>query len=210
MSRVLGLVIAGGRGRRMGTGVPKALLTLGGMTLLERTLRLVRSLCDDVLVCAPPSLGLPVAPEALVADLPAGGGPLAGLLAGLQARPFDRALALGVDLPLLRAGALRALGERLAGASADATAGTTAVVPAPNSIPQPLAAWYSPGAIPGILERFQSGERSLVQAVMGASPLIVRADALASLEGGEAAFLNVNTPADLELASRRLAEEAAA
>ena len=81
----LGLVLAGGLARRMGGG-DKALLRIGGETILERTLSRFAPECECVIINANGDLGrfaftaLPV-----VADDVAGfAGPLAGILAGLD------------------------------------------------------------------------------------------------------------------------------
>jgi molybdenum cofactor guanylyltransferase len=81
----LGLVLAGGLARRMGGG-DKALITIGGVTILERVLARLRPACTGIVLNAngDPSrfarFGLPV-----VADsVPDFAGPLAGVLAGLD------------------------------------------------------------------------------------------------------------------------------
>ncbi len=48
MSRVAGLVLAAGGGRRY--GMPKALVEYGGSLLVERAVRTARAVCDPVLV----------------------------------------------------------------------------------------------------------------------------------------------------------------
>ena len=80
----VGVILAGGQGRRMG-GVDKALVSLGGTTLIERAIARASVQVADLIINAngDPSrfahLNLPV-----VAD-PVGGfvGPIAGILAGL-------------------------------------------------------------------------------------------------------------------------------
>ncbi|HQR29368.1 MAG TPA: NTP transferase domain-containing protein, partial [Anaeromyxobacteraceae bacterium] len=72
-----GVVVAGGRARRMG-GTPKGLLRLGGETLAARTVRLFRSLFGEVLVAAADpepwvSLGAVVVPDAIPGRGAAGG-----------------------------------------------------------------------------------------------------------------------------------------
>jgi 2-C-methyl-D-erythritol 4-phosphate cytidylyltransferase len=47
-----GLVLAAGRGERLGLG-PKAWLTLGGQTLLERAVAVMREVCERVIVGVP-------------------------------------------------------------------------------------------------------------------------------------------------------------
>jgi len=81
----LGLVLAGGQARRMGGG-DKALLKVGGETVLSRTLRRVVPHCRAVALNANgdparfQAFGLPVIADS-VADF---AGPLAGVLAGLD------------------------------------------------------------------------------------------------------------------------------
>ncbi len=202
MARTLGLVLAGGRGRRLGAPVPKALVTLAGRTLLERAIATLGACCDEVLVVAPASLALPLEPSRLVHDAEPGEGPLAGLVAGLASRAFERALVLGVDLPLVRAAALATLGASLGDALAR--------VPAPHGRPQPLAAAYAPAALAPLAAALARGERALVPAVLALPAALVDGAALALLPGGADAFANLNTPADFAAAERHVATEHAA
>jgi molybdopterin-guanine dinucleotide biosynthesis protein A len=81
----LGLVLAGGLARRMGGG-DKALITIGGITILDRVLARLRPACMGIILNAngDPArfarCGLPVIPD----SVPDFAGPLAGILAGLD------------------------------------------------------------------------------------------------------------------------------
>lgn len=101
------IVLAGGAGRRLG-GVDKAVLVLGSATLLDRMLAAVGDL--PVVVVGPPR-EVPSGVTVVQED-PPGGGPAAGVVAGLAAlramlagsaatRPDPRALiaVLAVDQP---------------------------------------------------------------------------------------------------------------
>jgi len=197
MSGTLGILLAGGRGSRLGADRPKALVRLAGRTLLERALEALEACCDEAIVVAPAALELPVAPVRRVDDLRPGEGPLAALVAGMESRAWTQALALGVDLALVRPAALRALRSRLAGAPV--------AVPAPFGVAQPLAAWYATSAHAPLAAALARGERALAAAVMRLAPVRVGPEELAALEGGEEAFLNVNTPGDLARAEALLA-----
>jgi molybdopterin-guanine dinucleotide biosynthesis protein A len=196
MGRTLGILLAGGHGSRLALGLPKALVRVGGLTLLERALAVLGALCDEVVVTAAADLALPVAGSQHVADPPGCSGPLAGLVAGLEARPFERAIALGVDFPLMRAGMLRALADRLAG--------HPAVVPVPDGLPQPLAAAYAPRAVGPLAASLAAGERAALPAVERLRPLAVPDQELALLDGGLDCFLNLNRPEDLVRAEAML------
>ena len=196
MIGTLGVVVAGGRGSRLGLGTPKALVRVGGVTLLERALATLVKVCDEVVVAAPEALDLPVPPAQRVPDLPEAQGPLSGLVAGLTSRPHRRALALGIDFPLLGSSVLQGLLDRLGD--------RLAVVPAPFGIPQPLAAAYAGGAAPRLHSRLQAGERSVTIAALSLDPLVLSDPELMLLGPGPDSFLNVNTVSDLENAERRL------
>ena len=81
----LGLVLAGGLARRMGGG-DKALIDIGGQTILDRVLEILKPQCACILLNAngDPSrfarFGLPVEPD----EIPDFAGPLAGILTGLD------------------------------------------------------------------------------------------------------------------------------
>jgi molybdopterin-guanine dinucleotide biosynthesis protein A len=85
LSPTLGLVLAGGLARRMGGG-DKALIEIGGRTILERVLETIAPQCDGIILNAngDPArfarFGLPIVPD----DIPDFAGPLAGILAGLD------------------------------------------------------------------------------------------------------------------------------
>jgi molybdopterin-guanine dinucleotide biosynthesis protein A len=198
---LLGIVLAGGRGGRLNLGIPKALATLGGSTLLARALAVAREVADEVIVCAPASLGLPVPASASVFDPEPGEGPLVALVAALRARPFARAIVLGVDLPFMTADAL--------GRVATMCGPESAVVPAPGGRAQPLAAAYSPAVIAPLAAAVARGERALVPAVLALPPRLVTYAELRSALGSTDAYFNLNTPADLAEAGRRIATGAA-
>ena len=195
-ARTLGVIVAGGRGVRLGHGQPKAFAEVGGMTLLARAEAALSGLCDEVVIAAPLGLALPPHHFAHVADATDAAVPLAGLVAGLSARELGRAVALGVDFPLMRNEMIAALLSRL---------GTrAAVIPAPGGIPQPLAAAYAPAAVAPLALALSHGERAVTAATLALDPVIVGDGELSRLEGGCDCFFNLNTPHDLAEAERRL------
>ena len=103
----LGLILAGGLARRMGGG-DKALIDIGGVTILDRVLARLRPQCTGIVLNAngDPSrfsrFGLPVIAD----DVPGFAGPLAGILAGLDwaaanARGADWMVSVPGDCPFL-------------------------------------------------------------------------------------------------------------
>lgn len=91
------VVLAGGRGERLG-GVDKAALRVGGTSLLERAVTATAGARSRVVV-GPERQG--VAGVTWTLEEPAGGGPVAGIVAGLAVLPGDTpwVVLLAVDQP---------------------------------------------------------------------------------------------------------------
>ncbi len=119
------VVLAGGASRRFGSD--KLAHRIGGVSLLERSVRAVAGLVDEIVVVTAPGrpeptfdLGAAAAPVRFVADTEAHGGPLVGLRAGLGAARGATVLVVGGDMPSLVPGVLALLLERPPAALADA------------------------------------------------------------------------------------------
>jgi molybdopterin-guanine dinucleotide biosynthesis protein A len=128
------IVLAGGTGRRLG-GVDKAALEVGGRTLLDRVLAALVEARRIVVVG--PARRLPPGVIA-TSELPPGGGPVAGLAAGLDLVEAPLVAVLACDLPFVTVATLRTLVSRLV--VADAADGAQLVDESGRR--QPLAAVY--------------------------------------------------------------------
>ena len=142
---ISGVVLAGGLSTRFGSD--KAAAEVGGVSLLERAVRLLESVLDDVWVSVRPDQ----ASDALrsryrcLPDRHPGQGPAAGLEAAHAAAPGRAWLALACDQPGLSAADL----ERLV-AERDPNAAATAYCDPATGAPQPLCAIYEPATLAGL------------------------------------------------------------
>jgi molybdopterin-guanine dinucleotide biosynthesis protein A len=111
------IVLCGGRSTRMGT--PKALLPFGPETMLQRVVRLLRSVVSPIVVVGAVDQALPeLDPDVILArDERSERGPLEGLRAGLKALPadVDVAYVTSCDAPLLEPGFVQELLEFVSG-----------------------------------------------------------------------------------------------
>lgn len=158
--RLGGLILAGGRSRRMGR--PKESLPFADTTLLGWQCRALASCTAPVVVVARDRRqalpGLPAGTD-VVADKEPDLGPLAGIAVGLarlrDAHGFataDAAFVTGCDLPWLNAAAVRWLADRLGDASV--------VMPRARGVLQPLAAIYRLRLLPHVDALLAAGERT--------------------------------------------------
>jgi molybdopterin-guanine dinucleotide biosynthesis protein A len=157
---VSGIVLAGGASTRFGSD--KLAARVGGGTLLDLAVAAISQAASEVLVIVAPGDGraLPQAqvPVRRVEDPERHGGPLIGLLAGLEAAAEPIVLVVGGDMPALLPTVLRALVRALeaSGGSADAA------VLRQRSVARPLPVVLRNGAAtPAARRLIAEGERSL-------------------------------------------------
>ena len=118
LAAITGFVLAGGESRRMGE--PKHGLVLGGETMLDRQIRLLRSVCRTVAVVGP--MGdrtrgdIPFFPDPI-----RGRGPLGGVYAALGETRSEYNLIVACDLPFLEIRFLNRLARLALISKADVT-----------------------------------------------------------------------------------------
>lgn len=99
------VVLAGGTGRRLG-GVDKALVEVGGTTMLTRVLAAVADAA--LVVCVGPRRDT-ARPVTWCREQPPGGGPVAGLAAAVPHLSSEVVVVLAVDLPFVDAATVAGL-----------------------------------------------------------------------------------------------------
>lgn len=154
---ILGLVLSGGKGRRLGQD--KALYEFReGERQLDWTLRLLDAYCDRLAVsCRADQLELREnwAQAQLLVDEPRIEGPLAGIIAGLRYARGSPVLVLACDMPLLDASVLLRLVTRR-----DETKLATCFN-ADDGKPEPLCAIYESDCLALLEGRAAKGQRSM-------------------------------------------------
>jgi molybdopterin-guanine dinucleotide biosynthesis protein A len=194
----LGVILAGGRGSRMG-GVDKALIRLGPETLLARAERRLGAQVGALVVSAngdPARLGSAL--EVLADPVPGFPGPLGGVLAGLDRASEAGAagiVTVAVDTPFFPGDLVARL----------AAAGVPLAVAATEEAGRlrwhgAFALWpvAARGAVREALARGERRVRAVAEA-LGAVPVVFPRQ-------GVDPFLNVNTPEDLAEAERMSGE----
>ncbi len=193
MKRIAGLVLAGGRGTRLG-GVDKPLLYVGGAPIVARVIDALRPEVRWLAISANgdparfAGFGAPVLPDGDTA----GEGPLAGLCAGLA-----WAAGLGAELVLSAPGDTPFLPSGLAASLAPPPS-----FAARTGVDHPLVALWPVAALDKLRAILSApGPRSVAAFARQIGMRRVEFPA-----GGADPFINVNTPDDLATA-RAMAEQ---
>lgn len=145
------LVLAGGESRRVGS--PKALMPLGGTTLIRTVIALLHPLFRRVVVVARDNQALASLGIEVLTDARPERGPLVGLARGLAASDAPWCFVVGCDMPFLRPQVIHRMAAHLGGCDI--------LAPQVEGWLQPLHAFYGQGCLPYAEELLDSGVTSL-------------------------------------------------
>lgn len=178
-------------------GQDKRFLKLQDRTLLESALSVLERLFSEVLiVVAEEAPELSALHHRVVTDLIPGCASLGGLYTGLSYASCPRVFAAACDMPFLNASLITRL------ARLDPTADVVMVQLATGL--QPLHAVYSKRCLVSLEQMTRTGNYKVQDICMaeGLSVRIVSEEEIQSLDPHLLSFVNINTPADLELARK--------
>jgi molybdopterin-guanine dinucleotide biosynthesis protein A len=198
MTDVTGVLLAGGKSRRMGGD--KRFLLVGGHTLLEWSLAALRSLFQTVLVVIAQDSPPLKADVPVLRDLVQGCGSLGGLYTGLQQAPTEHVFVAACDMPFLDPAVIR----YMAGFRTEADL----VMASYGNKLHPTHALYGRRCLP-VVEEMIEARRVKIQELVAHPSLRVRLITEAELEPIDPegrSFLNVNRPSDLETVRKLLAD----
>ena len=195
-AEITGIILAGGRGRRMG-GIDKGLQNFNGVPLALHTLLRLAPQVGEVMINANRNLsvyesfGVPVWPDA--AGLGEYSGPLAGFLTGLERCETPYLLTVPCDTPLFSPDLVERLAQALERENAD-----IAVVAAPEEDgqlrPQPVFCLLRTRLLESLMLFTTSGGRKIDAWTAQHKTVLVPFN----LPGDDArAFFNANTLAEL-------------
>lgn len=199
--RIVGVVLAGGKGVRMGHA-DKPLLLLDGITLIQRVLAIARPQVEQLVISLNRNpdrfrnLGLP-----LLADtVHPCSGPLAGICTAMswykdQGQAFDYLACFPADVPSFPADLVQQL-LRLA-APAQRLPEPPVLWVKTGTQPQPLFSLWPADIASALAAAVSSGCRGPLQYFENHPNLVLELPATTQLS-----FLNINTPAELDQAER--------
>lgn len=190
----LGYVQAGGGSTRFGKD--KALVTLGGKTMLQRTCDLLLEVCKETAIIAAPGR-YPLTNIRQVEDRWPGEGPLGGILTALldakcRDANVDWALVVSCDMPFLTVEWLRYMMERANASKADA------VVPRSTTGLEPLCACWNVSAVRQIQVDFAGGVRRIGETLQHLKTETLDESEWKRFDSAGRLFCNMNTTAEYE------------
>lgn len=194
--KITGVIQAGGKSTRMG-GRPKALIELGGRRIVERVVAALAPAVDDILIVTNTPelytfLGLP-----MVGDVYPDRGSLGGIYSGLRAAG-EVALTVACDMPFLHPEVVRLVVSRAGEGDV--------VIPRVGNQLETMHAAYGKACLPHIEKRLLAGQLRIVEFFAGLQVVEIAEADVARFRDPGVAFMNVNTPDELERARALVAE----
>jgi molybdopterin-guanine dinucleotide biosynthesis protein A len=195
------IVLAGGRGRRMGT-VEKALLEFEGKTIIERLLESLFRVVDDVIISFRdkkqeekfrPVLEKFSAREIRFCfDTLEDAGPLEGIRAGLLESRAEYSFVCAGDMPFVNSRVVDLLFEKASGNDA-------ALPKREDGKFEPLHAVYSKKLIPEIEKAFENGRCSVLTPVFEMEDVVfVEVSEIKEFDPELMTFANINTVDEMQ------------
>jgi molybdopterin-guanine dinucleotide biosynthesis protein A len=194
MPEMTGLIMAGGKSRRLGQD--KRFLVLNGRSCLQRVLDAYRGIFEDVLIVADTKKPFPDMGVRIVEDLIPGMATLGGLYTGLQYAQGEQVFAAAVDMPCLSPGTIHIVLQQ-------ADQGDI-VIPELAGQLQPMHAVYSKACLPYI-KRLLDQSCFKVQELCNIPELNVHRipqSAFQVVDPELRSFFNINTPEDLAVVKK--------
>ncbi|MEK5059595.1 hypothetical protein BK126_20810 [Paenibacillus sp. FSL H7-0326] len=212
--RVSGIILAGGLSSRMGTD--KALLPLGEANVIQTIASELARAVDDVRIAVGKEYKKEYAELGYrqAADVYPGGGPLAGLHAGLTAHRGANSSGVGgwslsvpCDTPLVRSELFKVLIQY---AEEQENSGYQAIVPVIEGQTHPLIAMYHDCVIPVLEQQLETGKRRVMDFLFQIRVRYITAHELAAEAGVpwttseiSEMFTNMNQMEDYERIKKR-------
>jgi molybdopterin-guanine dinucleotide biosynthesis protein A len=194
---VTGVILAGGKSRRMGRD--KAFLPFGRGLLIERVIEVIRQVTEDVLLITNTPepyqrFGLPMFP-----DVVPEAGSLGGIYTGLMSAKTPYSLCLACDMPFVKPEFLRFL--------CDTAAEADVVIPKNAEDFQPLCAVYAQICHAPIRQRIEAGRLKITGFFDQVRVRVIEGDLLTRYDPHDVMFFNANTPEEYEKAGQLLKHE---
>lgn len=186
-----GIVLSGGENKRM--GADKAFLKVGGIPMIERVLRSLKEVFNDIIIVTNAPDRYAGYGVRVVTDVFDKRGPLTGIHSGLLRSSDEYNFVVACDMPFLN--------PRLIAYMAGLAEGYDIVVPKIAGLVEPLHGVYNRKLVSFIEERIGQGQRRIQELFGALTVRYVAEQEIDRFDPARTSFKNLNTPQEYEEAS---------
>lgn len=189
---VAGIVLAGGRSRRMG-GINKALLEIDGIPIIRRIVSTLERVFRHIIIITNSPQEYRFLDVPLFRDIRTGYGSLGGLYTGLSNCPVPHGFFVACDMPFLNEHIMRMMVESMDNFDV--------VIPRIRGLLEPLHAIYGRSCIPHLEDLMDRNDLKILNLFPHVSVKEIPETPIAQIDPELRFAINVNTPEDLARAS---------
>lgn len=191
---ITGVILAGGLSKRLG-GRNKALIQIGGETILHRLYRIFQNLFDEIIIVSNQPLSVLEFDCLIATDLFPIRASLTGIHTGLFYASNDHVFVCACDTPFLKQALVKLIIEATHPANGVTMPDTSAGM-------EPLCAVYAKQSLP-LVEQHVARDQMKIQRVFGKKRIRpISEKKLRQVDPELISFFNINRPEDLEQARR--------
>ncbi|MCL5122992.1 MAG: molybdenum cofactor guanylyltransferase [Deltaproteobacteria bacterium] len=190
---IAAILLAGGASKRMG-GKNKAFIKIAGKTIIDREIEVLEQLFERIIIVSNSFDQYAFLKKPIFADIKPGYGSLGGILTGLKSCSREFGFVLACDMPFLN--------KEIVSYMCCRASGHDITIPRIGRYLEPLHAVYSSQCIPHIEKLMQRGELKVANFFKEVDMLEIDERELMEMDPCLQFRINVNTPADLNVAIR--------
>lgn len=183
-----GVILAGGENTRM--PVSKAFIKVDGEKIIERNLRIMRSLFSEVFIVTSKPEEYVYLSAQLLGDVYDVRGPMTGIFTALLNSSNQWVFVSACDMPFINKDVIRY--------AASGRDGHDAVVPGSGKTAEPLFAFYSKRLASSMEQGILSGKRGMKDFLNKKKVKYIKKTEIKGFDPEAKSFVNLNTPGDIE------------
>lgn len=184
-----GVILAGGENTRM--PVSKAFIKIDGEKIIERNLRIIRSLFNEVFIITHQPEEYVYLSAQLLGDVYDARGPMTGIFTALLNSSNQWVFVSACDMPFIN--------EEIISYAAFRRDGHDAVVLGSGKAAEPLFAFYSKRLLLSMEKSILSGKRGMKDFLDKKRVKYINKTEIKGFDPEAKSFINLNTPEDIEL-----------
>lgn len=192
ISPISSIVLAGGESSRLGKD--KAFLEVKGDFLIERIIKKLRQLSEEIIIVANEVDRYEEFEAIVVSDVYPGKGSLGGIYSGVRRASNAHSLVVACDMPFLNVSLLRYM--QILAASYDV------VIPRIGQHTEALHAIYSKDCLPFMEDQLQKSDLKIIHFFPHVRVRYVEQEEIEVFDAQHLSFFNINTVADLQEARK--------
>ncbi len=197
VSATSAIVLAGGGSSRLGRN--KAFLEVKGQLLLERIIRRLQEVSEEIIIVASEADRYREFEATVIGDAYPGTGSLGGIYTGVKQASNSHSLVVACDMPFLDPSLLRYI--QTLSPSYDV------VMPRIGQHTEALHAVYSQACIPFMEKQLQNGDLRIIHFLPQVRVRYVEQEEIEIFDPEHLSFFNINTEADVEKARQIWSQE---